>query len=122
MQLTVDWLPYGLAVTSLIFLALALWSLRRGGTARLLAATCAGTGLATAVILIGLDRVDADRRDEPASAGRTFDVAAAYGMAGPGVGARAPDFTLPRVDNGQLVRLSDLNCRRPVVLVFGEFG
>lgn len=122
MQRTLDWLPYGLAVTSVILLALALWFLRRGGTARLLTAICAGTGLATAVILIGLDRVDPDRRDQPASAGPTFDVAAAYGMPGPSVGARAPEFTLSRVDNGQLVRLSDLNRRRPVVLVFGEFG
>jgi len=122
MQLFVDWLPHGLAAASLVSLALALRLLRRGGTARLLTAACAGAGLATAGVLIGLDRIDADRRDQPSAAGGTFDLAAAYGNSGPGVGTPAPNFTLPRVDTGELVRLSDMIHRRPVVLVFGEFG
>jgi hypothetical protein len=122
MQRIVDWLPYGLAVIGLAFLALALWRRRRGG-ARLLTAACAGVSLTTAVVLIGLDRADADRRDRAAAAGPAFDWATAYGgPAGPAVGTPAPDFTLPRVDTGEPVHLSELAHHGPVVLVFGEFG
>jgi hypothetical protein len=38
------------------------------------------------------------------------------------VGHSAPDFVLPDVQTGQLVRLSDSLGRRPVVLLFGSFS
>ena len=123
MQLIVEWLPHGLAVAGLVAFALARWPRRRGGTARLLTAVGAGASLATAVVLIGLDRAAADRRDWAVPAGRAFDPATAYASpADLAVGTPAPDFILPRVDTGRPVHLSDLAPHRPIVLVFGEFG
>jgi hypothetical protein len=37
------------------------------------------------------------------------------------VGDRAPDFSLLKVDKSERVRLSALNERQPVVLVFGSY-
>jgi hypothetical protein len=37
------------------------------------------------------------------------------------VGDRAPDFSLLKVDKSERVRLSALNQRQPVVLVFGSY-
>jgi hypothetical protein len=37
------------------------------------------------------------------------------------VGDRAPDFTLPALDDGHLVSLSAETRERPVVLVFGSY-
>jgi hypothetical protein len=37
------------------------------------------------------------------------------------VGDAAPDFELPLVDGGDTVRLSELNARGPVALVFGSY-
>jgi hypothetical protein len=38
------------------------------------------------------------------------------------VGSAAPDFTLPRLEDGRPVRLGDFRGHRPVVLAFGSFG
>jgi thiol-disulfide isomerase/thioredoxin len=37
------------------------------------------------------------------------------------IGDKAPDFTLPAVDQKTQVKLSELHARKPVVLVFGSF-
>lgn len=38
------------------------------------------------------------------------------------LGSPAPDFTLARIENGQPVHLADMIGKRPLVLVFGNFG
>ena len=39
----------------------------------------------------------------------------------PAVGEEAPDFTLPRIDSGEAVRLSSFRGRKPVALIFGSY-
>ena len=39
----------------------------------------------------------------------------------PAVGSTAPDFTLPRLDSGDQVRLSSFRGRKPVALIFGNY-
>lgn len=38
------------------------------------------------------------------------------------LGMEAPDFSLPSVDGGDAVHLSDFRGRKPVVLIFGSFS
>ena len=37
-------------------------------------------------------------------------------------GQTAPDFTLPSLRDGQLIRLADFRGHKPVLLIFGSFG
>jgi hypothetical protein len=37
------------------------------------------------------------------------------------VGDTAPDFTLSKVDKSSILRLSDLNAKKPVVVIFGSY-
>jgi hypothetical protein len=39
----------------------------------------------------------------------------------PAVGEEALDFTLPRIDSGEAVRLSSFRGRKPVALIFGSY-
>lgn len=41
--------------------------------------------------------------------------------AGPKPGEKAPDFTLPRLEGKEKVKLSDFQDKAPVVLVFGSY-
>ncbi len=39
----------------------------------------------------------------------------------PAIGAEAPDFTLPRLDSTEQVRLSSFRGSKPVALIFGSY-
>jgi hypothetical protein len=54
-----------------------------------------------------------------AAGGDVADEAAFW--ASPRAGQRAPDFRLPRLGDGDQVRLSDLWQSRPLVMEFGSF-
>ena len=54
-----------------------------------------------------------------AAGGDLADEAAFWGS--PRAGQRAPDFTLPRLGDGDQVRLSDLWRSKPLVMEFGSF-
>jgi hypothetical protein len=77
--------------------------------------------LIASAAIAALDHVDNERRSGLASAYLKVTAADYRAKISP-AGTQAPDFTLPRLDNGASIHLADLTRRRPVVLIFGSFG
>jgi hypothetical protein len=70
---------------------------------------------------LGVDALRQRQTDGEPSAIIFHDAASWYAVRMP-AGTRAPDFTASRVTDGKVVRLSDFQGRRPVVLIFGSLS
>jgi hypothetical protein len=122
-----NWIPYELALVGALRLGCWFlgWRRRRlfgfrsiGGTLLLCLAVAS---LIAAGAIAAFDQLERRWREGLVSAPHPI-IAAASGADTFPAGTPAPDFTLPRLDNGAPVHLAELTRRRPVVLVFGGFG
>jgi hypothetical protein len=120
------WIPGGLALLGFLALVLGWNSLRkrRSGRAQApaLLALCfciASEGAAVATAVLGrLGPWD----DAPAPMRLASSARRARNVGNRLVGTRAQDFTLPALTDGHPVHLAEHWSRRPLVLVFGNFG
>jgi cytochrome oxidase Cu insertion factor (SCO1/SenC/PrrC family) len=125
-----QWILCGIALPGA--LGLALWFFRRlrrrragpetimGVLSLCLVVACLVASAATAI----LDRLDEANKESLVNSPGPLTAADYNPRPAPTmpVNTPAPDFTLPRLDNGVPVHLADLLHQRPVVLIFGSFG